>query len=187
VYKRQGIERNTVPPHYKIEKMIEELGIPYAHIRPGFFMQNISGIHSLEIRERNEIFVPAGKSRTSFIDAQDIGDAAAAVLHHAEQHKNTAFTLTGPESLTYYEVADILSKVTGRTIRYAKPSFLKYRSIYIRKRGLEKGYVNVTVMLYLMTRLGAAERVTNDFERLMGRKPRSFMEFAQDNVKAFMP
>ena len=39
-----GVENNTIPPHYKIEKYIEKVGIPYAHIRPGFFMQNLSGI-----------------------------------------------------------------------------------------------------------------------------------------------
>lgn len=41
-----GIEKNTIPPHHKIEKYIEELGIAHAHIRPGFFMQNLSGIHA---------------------------------------------------------------------------------------------------------------------------------------------
>jgi len=41
-----GVEKNTIPPHHKIEKYIEKLEIPYAHIRPGFFMQNLSGIHS---------------------------------------------------------------------------------------------------------------------------------------------
>lgn len=40
-----GVEKNTIPPHHKIEKYIENTGLPYAHIRPGFFMQNISGIH----------------------------------------------------------------------------------------------------------------------------------------------
>jgi len=78
-----GVEKNTIPPHHKIEKYIEHSGIHYAHIRPGFFMQNLSGIHSVEIRQRDEIFVPAGNSRTSFIDARDIGLSVATVLHDA--------------------------------------------------------------------------------------------------------
>lgn len=45
-----GVEKNTIPPHHKIEKYIEKSGIPYAHIRPGFFMQNLSGIHAVEIK-----------------------------------------------------------------------------------------------------------------------------------------
>lgn len=181
-----GVEKNTIPPHHKIEKYIEGLGIPYAHIRPGFFMQNLSGIHSVEIKEKNEIFVPAGNSKTSFIDAVDIGLSVATLLHEPEKYKNTAHTITGPESLDYYQIAGVLSQVTGKKIIYSKPGFLKYRSYYIKKRGLEKNYVNVTVALYFMTRMGTAKMVTNEFYRLTGKKPRTFYEFAKDNIECFV-
>ncbi|WP_069999033.1 SDR family oxidoreductase [Cellulosilyticum sp. I15G10I2] len=181
-----GIENNTIPPHYKIEKYIEKLGIPYAHIRPGFFMQNLSGIHAAEIKEKNEIFIPAGKSKASFIDAEDIGLSAATLLHQSEKYKNTAHTITGSESLDYYQIAEILSKVTGKKIIYPKPSFLKYRNCYIKQRGLDKNYVNVTIALYFMTRMGTAKRVTNEFYQLTGRKPRTFHEFASEHIKCFI-
>ncbi|MFZ5945971.1 MAG: SDR family oxidoreductase [Bacillota bacterium] len=181
-----GVENNTIPPHHKIEKYIEKAGIPYAHVRPGFFMQNLSGVHSVEIRERNEIFIPAGNSKTSFIDAANIGLATAVLLHEPEKYKNTAYTITGPEALDYYQVAEILSRVTGRKITYAKPGFLKYRSYYIKKRGLDKGYVNVTMALYFMTRMGTAQEVTNEFYELTGRKPHTFEEFAKDNLTYFV-
>jgi len=148
-------------------------------------MQNLSGVHSVDIREKNEIFIPAGKSKTSFIDAADIGFATAVLLHEPEKYKNTAHTITGPEALDYYEVAEILSKVVGRKITYAKPGFLRYRSYYIKKRGLEKGYVNVTVALYFMTRMGTAKEVTNGFYELTGRKPRTLEDFAKDNIQSF--
>lgn len=103
-----GIEKNPFPPHHKIEKYLEAAGIPYAHIRPGFFMQNLSGIHAEEIRGQNQIFIPAGNSRTSFIDAADIGLAAAVLLHEPERYAGTAHTITGAESLNYYQtVQDI--------------------------------------------------------------------------------
>lgn len=95
--------------------------------------------------------MPAGRSKTSFIDAADIGLAVAQVLAQAEKYKNTAHTLTGAKALDYYQVADILSNVMGRKITYAKSSFLKYRRHYIKQRGLDKDYVNVTVALYFMT------------------------------------
>lgn len=182
-----GIEKNTIPPHHKIEKYIEELGIPHAHIRPGFFMQNLSGIHAEEIRMNDEVFIPAGKSRTSFIDASDLGLAVATILHETELHRNTAYTLTGGESLNYYQVAEILSSVTKRKITYARPGFLRYRHHLIHSRGLDKKYVNVTLALYLMTRLGTASKVTDDFFRLTGRQPRTFEEFTTENIHAFNP
>ncbi|WP_286010110.1 NmrA family NAD(P)-binding protein [Clostridium sp. Marseille-Q2269] len=181
-----GVENNTIPPHHKIEKYIEKLEIPYAHVRPGLFMQNLSGIHSVEIREKNEIFIPAGKSKTSFIDAADIGLATAILLHEPEKYKNTAHTITGSEALDYFQIAEILTGVTGRKITYLRPGYLKYRSYYINKRGLDKTYVNVTVALYFMTRMGTAKEVTNCFYKLTGRKPRTFEEFAIDNLKYFI-
>lgn len=181
-----GIEKNTIPPHYKIEKFIESVGIPFAHIRPGFFMKNISGIHALEIRDKDIIFIPAGKSRTSFIDAADIGLASATILHDPDQFKNTAHTISGPEALDYFQVADVLSKLTNRKITYVKPGLLKYRSYYIKSRGLDKNYVNVTVMLYIMTRLGTAKTITNEFFKLTGKNPRTFEDFAKANIGAFM-
>ncbi|SET20720.1 SDR family oxidoreductase [Paenibacillus sp. NFR01] len=180
-----GVEKNTIPPHHKIEKRIEAAGIPYAHVRPGFFMQNISGIHAAEIKEENRIFIPAGKSKTSFIDAADIGLAVAALLHAPEQYRNTTHTLTGAEALDYDQVARILSEVTGRTITYAKPGYLQYRSRMIKRRGLDKAYVNVTVALYFMTRMGTAKAVAPDFRRLTGREPRSFYDFAKAHLACF--
>ncbi|WP_082193119.1 SDR family oxidoreductase [Bacillus rubiinfantis] len=180
-----GVEKNTIPPHHKIEKYIEASGIPYAHIRPGFFMQNVSGVHSVEIKEKNQIFIPAGNSKTSFIDAEDIGLSVATLLHNPEKYKNTAHTITGSEALDYYQVAEILSKVTEKHITYAKPGYLKYRRYYINNRGLDKAYVNVTVALYFMTRMGTAKDVTDDFFKLTGRQPRTFEEFAIANVNCF--
>jgi uncharacterized protein YbjT (DUF2867 family) len=181
-----GVEKNTIPPHHKIEKYIEGIGVPYAHIRPGFFMQNVSGIHSEEIREMDKIFVPAGKSKTSFIDAIDIGLSIAVVLHEPEKYKNTAHTITGPEALDYYQVAEILSRVIGRKITYDKPGYLKYRGYYIRKRGFDKAYVNVTVALYFMTRMGTAKDVTDGFYNLTGKKPRTFEDFTRENIESFV-
>lgn len=180
-----GIEKNTIPPHYKIEKRIEKLGIPYTHIRPGFFMQNISGIHAEEIKLKDMIYVPAGNSRTSFIDASDIGLAISQVLHHSDQHINSKYTLTGSEALDYYQVAKILSTVLGRTIHYAKPSYLKYRSYYINQRKFDKAYVNVTVALYFMTRMGTAKLITNDFFQLVGKEPNRFEDFVRNNITSF--
>jgi uncharacterized protein YbjT (DUF2867 family) len=177
-----GVENNPVPPHHKIEKLIKQYEIPYSFIRPGFFMQNLSGVHAFEIKESSEIFVPAGKSKTSFIDARDIGLASATVLHSPERYQNSAHTITGPESLDYYQIAEILSEVLEKKISYAKPSYLKYRNRYINVRGLDANYVNVTLMLYFMTRMGTAKKVTEEFEKLTGQKQRTFKEFALNSI-----
>lgn len=180
-----GVENNPIPPHHKIEKYIEKVGLPYAHVRPSFFMQNISGVHAEEIRTMDQIYVPAGKSKTSFIDASDIGLSVATLLHNPKKYVNTSHTITGSQSLDYFQVAKILSQVTKRDITYPNISFIKYRNHYIKNRKLDRKYVNVTVALYFMTRMGTAKMITNGFYELTGKQPKTFMQFALENNKAF--
>ncbi len=180
-----GIENNPVPPHYKIEKYIEKAGLPYCHIRPSFFMQNISGVHAFEIKHFDRIVIPVNKALTSFIDAEDIGEIIAKVLTDADIHKNTAYSITGPESIDYYEVAKILSEELGREIIYANPKPKFAKKYWVETRGLDKKYATVMSMLYMMTRWGTAKRVTNVFEEVMGKKPQTFRQFAKKNLDAW--
>lgn len=180
-----GVENNPVPPHHKIEKYIERAGLPYCHIRPSFFMQNLSGVHAFEIREFDRIVVPVGKALTSFIDAEDIGELTAKVLSEPEQHQNRGYSITGPEAIDYFQAAEILSEELGRTIAYADPKPSLAKQYWIDIRGLDKEYSTVMGMLYLMTRMGAAKKTTAVFKDLMGKNPQTFRQFVRKNLSAW--
>lgn len=174
-----GVEKNPIVPHRKIENMIKALGIPYVFLRPSFFMQNLNTNHREEIKERDELYIPAGRSKTSFIDTRDIAKAAAISLSD-DNYKNRAITLTGKEAIDYDEVAKTLSEVLERKIDYKNPSLLKFRKERI-KRGTPKEFANVMTLLYLMTKLGTAKDITYDLEKLIGREPTSFKRYAMDH------
>lgn len=174
-----GVEKNPIVPHRKIEDMIKNLQIPYVFLRPSFFMQNLNTNHKEEIRKRDELYIPAGRSKTSFIDTRDIGRAAALTLID-EKYKNIGITLTGKEAIDYYQVSNILSEVLKRNIEYKNPSLLRFRKERI-KRGTPKEFAKVMTLLYLMTKLGTAKDITNDLEKLIGREPISFKQYAIDH------
>lgn len=178
-----GIEKNPVPPHYKIEKYIRESGIPYTFLRPSFFMQNLNTTHCYDIKERNDIFIPCGKAKVSFIDTRDIGEVGAKVLMESG-HENKGYTLTGGEAIDYYKVAEIFSEVLDREIKYTNPSPLKFRKVMIN-RGVKKDFVNVMVALYVTTRMGMAKQVTPELERLLGRKPTTIRKYVEDYSKEY--
>lgn len=180
-----GVEHNPMPPHHKIEKYIEAANLPYCHIRPSFFMQNLSGVHAFEIKHFNRIVIPVKKALTSFIDAEDIGELTAKVLCEPESHQNKSYSITGGAALNYEEVAKILSENLGRSIYYSNPSLQAAKNYWIKIRGLAKEYATVMSMLYFMTRLGTAKKITPTFESVMGKKPRSFQEFVVKNRKAW--
>lgn len=180
-----GIEKNPFPPHARIEKLIAGSGMAYTFLRPGFFMQNMTGPHLEDIRDRNDLFLPAGRALVSLVDARDIGEAAARVLLDPEAHSNRAYDLTGPEAITYGRAAAVLTKVLGRTITYSNPSLLRFRKEKLRQ-GADQSFVNVMCALYLMTRLGMAKKVTRDLEDLLGRRPATFETFARDHAACWM-
>ena len=177
-----GVEHNPFPPHGKIEKYIKAAGLPYCFIRPNFFMQNISGVHAFEIKHFDRIVVPVRRAVTGFIDAEDIGELVAKVLSEPEKHQNAAYPVTGPEAIDYWRVAEILSKHLGRKITYANPSPSLAKQYWIEVRGLDQEYSTVMGMLYMITRMGNAKAVTNVFEEIMGKKPKSFEQFVIKNL-----
>ncbi|WP_288531466.1 hypothetical protein [uncultured Secundilactobacillus sp.] len=59
------------------------------------------------------------------------------------------------------------------------------KQYWIEVRGLPKDYCNVMSMLYLMTRMGTAKKVTTTFETVMGKKPQTFRQFVQKNLAAW--
>jgi uncharacterized protein YbjT (DUF2867 family) len=176
-----GIEKNPFPPHAKIEKLLGASGLAYTFLRPSFFMQNMTGAHLEDIRDRHDIFLPAGRAPVSFIDTRDIGEAAARVLTNPAAHMNRAYDLTGAGAITYAEAAAIFTRVLGTSVTYSNPSMLRFRREKLRQ-GVDKSFVTVMCALYLMTKLGMAKKVTADLERLLGRKPASFETFVRDHA-----
>jgi uncharacterized protein YbjT (DUF2867 family) len=147
-------------------------------------MQNLTTTHLEEIRDRHEIFIPAGKGKTNFIDTRDIGEVIAKVLAEGEPHIGTSYELTGTTSYTYYEVAELLSQITGKRISYTSPGmFTFYRKK--KKEGLAPSFILVMIALYTVARLGKADATTSTFQELTGHEPISLEEFVRDYKDTF--
>ncbi|MEP0549150.1 MAG: SDR family oxidoreductase [Rhodothermales bacterium] len=173
-----GAERNPLLPHRATEKRLEASPLGYTLLRASNFMQNLAEQNAAEIRERDTVFVPAGDGRVSYVDARDVGEAAALVLG-AGGPAQRALDLTGPTAIDHFEVAHVLSDVLGRRIDYARPGALAFAW---RKLGEGEPLPFVLVMtgIYTVARLGLAARVTDDLAALLGRPATSFATFAAD-------
>jgi len=181
----QGVENNRVVPHYKIEQFILSVDVKYTFLRASFFMQNLSTTQAKEIRERNEIGLPVGKAKTSFIDVRDIGAVAVCALTE-ETHYNKSYTLTGSEALDYYEVASIFSSILKRNIRYTNPNVILFVQTMLAENN-KLGYTLVVAALYTITRFGNAKEITHDVETLLKRAPILFEQFVKDYQDVWKP
>jgi len=174
----QGAEGNKVVPHAAIESWLRTSGISWTFVRASFFDQNLMTTHLTDIRDRNEIMVPAGRGATAFVDAEDVGAVAAAALLDPLSHANAALTVTGDEALTYDQIAEILTVELGRPIRYARPGAFRYVHHARSTLGMPWGMVAVTTAIYTTARLGLAAGCTETVREVLHRDPIGFAAFA---------
>lgn len=173
-----GAGGNPLVPHHAMERLVRKSGVPYTMLRPSFFMQNLSTQYRDGIGVRNEIFVPAGRGRTSFIDVRDIAAVAARVMGH-EDHFGKAYALTGAEALDYFQVAETFTEVLKRRVDYVSPTSRVFRA-RLRAQGVPEDFIRVLRGIYFTARIGLAARVTPASERLLGRPPISLAQFVRD-------
>lgn len=174
----QGAKHNQVVPHAAVEDWLRRSGLNWTFVRASFFMQNLTTTHLADVRDRDEILVPAGGGATAFVDARDVAEVAAAALINPDRHRNRAWTPTGPQALTYLQVADELTTVLGRPITYSRPGALRYAWHAHRVLGMPWGMVAVTTAIYTVARLGRAGGLTSDVREVLGRPPTPFTAFA---------
>jgi len=181
----QGVQANRATPHHAMEAYLRRTGAPYTFLRPNFFMQNLSTIYADQIRDTSEIVVPAGRSRTAFIDARDIGKVAAAVFT-SDGHLRRAYTLSGEQCLSYADVARIMSHALGRTITYTRPSEGDYLTA-LRAQGWPDDYIAVQRMIYRVVRLNVSAIPNRTIRRLTGDPATTFEEFVHDYQHVWEP
>ncbi len=178
-----GTDRDDDGSLRRVELELERSRAPYVILRPNWFMDNFHTSWLEPILHAGVIPLPAADSRTSLIDARDIGACAAAALR-TDRFNGRAFALTGPQSLTYSEAASMLSSAAGRQIRYQAvddDSFVKS----LVEAGVPDDLARYLAVLFSYARQGATAAVSPDVEELTGRPPLSLAQYAQDHASAW--
>ena len=171
--------------HAESEDYILSSGVPYTFLRPNGFMQNFVNYSAPTINRDNAFYGSEGDGHVSHIDIRDIAAVATRVLTE-DRHIGKIYTLTGPEALSNTRIAEILSNVLGRQIRFINldPAQLKQALL---SAGIPEWSADALIDLQRLYREGKAATVTRDVEQLLGRKPLDFAQFARDHRDAFQP
>lgn len=187
-----GAHRIPVIPHHKIEREITRIGFTADFLRAGFFMQNLVSPLGDWIKDERRIVVPAGNGAASFVDARDIGRAAARLLTGEvavggrHRHARVGHDITGPRALTHEEVAATMTEELGRPIGYEPPGYFAFIHAAV-ERGWERPYARLVARLYLTIRLGLSQRVTDDTRMILGEDARTVREFVHDFRDVWLP
>jgi uncharacterized protein YbjT (DUF2867 family) len=177
-------------PLRQIELAVESSGVPCTILRPVAFMQNFSeGLRWREslaegIRERDEIADPGGGGVVSYVSTEDIAAVAATALTE-DGHGGKAYAPVGPEPLTLTQVAEHISWVAGRRIKYVETDRTPIRDALLAA-GAPPETAEHNSQLYIRAHSSGAMGVLNDdVHDVTGRPPVSFAEFAVSAAAAW--
>ncbi|MBI5349930.1 MAG: SDR family oxidoreductase, partial [Chloroflexi bacterium] len=171
--------------HRESEEAIESTGIAYTHLRPNVFMQNLINYYGQAIRDTGRFYLAQGDGKVSFIDVRDVAVAAVETLTSGSHaHAGKSYTLTGSEALSYYQVAEILSRVTGKTIEYVALSE-EHALQQSRASGAPEFLMQVHKTMDAFGRSGGFAPVNSVYQQITNRQPVRFEQFARDYAEAF--
>jgi uncharacterized protein YbjT (DUF2867 family) len=171
-----------IQAHGRADELLRESGIPYTLLRPNYFMQNLFW-YADDIRLRGEFntsFPRAG--RHCHIDARDIAAVAATVLTTGG-HEGRAYHLTGPEALTFGDMAETLSRMLGRTVLYDDTAE-KYAK-RLASWGLNAEEI-IELDACVARGIGEGETPTTSVADITGKLPARFEKFVDDHRNRFI-
>src|SRR5262249_10350678 len=159
--------------HWLAEQMLLWSGLPVVYLRPTAFFDGMFLVQGAKsIREDDVIRLPFGDGKTALIAGADVGVAAAVVLNNPEPHIGKIYDLTGAQSLTMTDYAREFSAVLGRTIHYVDvpPQIWEAK---LREARLPEHLIAHLITMGQLQRDGCYDRMTDAFQRIVGRAPMS--------------
>lgn len=171
--------------HRLVATHLDRTGLPVVYLAPTLFMEELVASTDT-IRDEGLLPVPVGAARVAIVAARDVADVAAAVLSgEAEVDDGDVVVLTGPEALSFADVADRISSVFARAVAYDPVSPEVARSA-MRAGGLTPWQVDGRLELYEWISKDAMGGVTEAIRRTTGHEPRPLEDWLDEARAAFL-
>jgi uncharacterized protein YbjT (DUF2867 family) len=168
--------------HARIERHLQASGVPWVILRPRYYMSNLLGFVET-VRSAGAVFAPAEGVKVPMVDPLDVAATAAVVLRD-DGHEGRTYELTGPEAVTFDDVAAQLSDLTGGPVRFVPVPDAAAREALLQA-GLPDWMAGNVVTVFGMLRKDPAMQVTGAVHALTGRRPRHLAEFLGDQAALF--
>ncbi|WP_275290657.1 NmrA family NAD(P)-binding protein [Amycolatopsis sp. La24] len=164
--------------HARIDAHLKASGMQYTLLAPNFFMQNLLAL-APEIAATGGFSSPAGGGRIGMIDARDVAAAGATIATAPAEHAGRTYLLTGPELVTFADVAREWAAVIGRPVEYRRISAAEHQAV-MESNGVPEAGSNAQVFELLAAGDGAW--LSDDFAAVTGGSPRGLGTFLADCV-----
>ncbi|UPK70306.1 SDR family oxidoreductase [Chitinophaga filiformis] len=163
--------------HLLTENLLKSSGLKYTILKHGIYTEMIPIFVGDKIFETGVIFQPGGEGRTAYALRSDLAEAAVAVLT-GQGHENKSYELTGPEAVSYAEIAAKISAITGKNVSYVSPTPEVFTA-ELTKAGVPSEYIGLFAGFSVANKEGEFASVSSDLEKLIGRKGGSVEAYLQ--------
>ena len=174
-----GVRFDTRSPHHFVEQYLKRTRAPHTILRPNVFLQTLSTLYRDDIRLRGELVLPAAGASAAFVDANDVGRVAARVLSEPG-HLGKTYPLAGEQAFSIAQVAEILTEVLGRPIRYTATSEAEYTEL-TAKQGARPPDVAAQAAWYRAMRRRLTALPNRSIRKLTGRPATTLRGFVEEH------
>jgi uncharacterized protein YbjT (DUF2867 family) len=168
--------------HAEIEDELISSGLPYTILRPQSFMQNTLAV-ARTVASEGKIYQPFKDGKLGMIDARDIGEVAAKILSEGG-HEGKVYTLTGPTTISFHDVAEALSEVLGKEVSYVAIPLEKAKEAMLNM-GIPEWTADALNEYAKAHSQGYSDFTTEEVEQLTGHPATSYKKFASDFEQMF--
>jgi len=168
--------------HEKGEAAIRASGVPFTFVQPTGFMSNLLA-WSRSIKAEGVVRASTGEGRRAFIHSDDIAAVAVEALT-TDKYRAQSLPITGPEALSFAEATAKIEAAIGRKLVFQPISDEEACQQYAAT-GAPEAETEAHVALWRAIREGRLSTVTDDVERILGRKPITLEHWAVENAAAF--
>lgn len=166
--------------HRPVEKAIEASGLDWTFMRPNSFMQNTVTFMGHLIRTGSVFYSASENAKISHVDARDIAAIAAKALTESG-HTGKAYTISGPEALTYDEIADKMTETLGRKITHVNLSPEELKAGMLAE-GMPEVIADRLLDLERYFREGKPAVITDTVKEVTGREANKFSDFIRETA-----
>jgi NAD(P)H dehydrogenase (quinone) len=160
--------------HWDTEEYLKASGLPYTFLRDNLYADYLPHLAG----DDGVIRGPAGAGKVSAVAQDDVAEVAALVLQHPAGHAGHIYDLTGPEGLTFTQIASMLSTAAGKPITYHEETLdeaYESRAVY----GAERWLVDAWISTYTAIAAGEMDGVSNAIRLITGHPATSIAQVLQ--------
>ena len=168
--------------HAQGEAAIRRSGIDFTFVQPSGFMSNAL-FWAKSIEDEGVVRSCTDDGKIPLIHPRDIAEVVIEALSSTKFH-GRSLGITGPEALSYPEMAAKIGSAIGRRIRFEPIAEDDVRCTMARS-GDSHAEIEAHLSIYCAIRKGLLAKVTDTVERVLGRQPICFERWIQENIAAF--